>query len=326
MKRLLILCMIMIGMLLGKDVCAEQKKVLVIHSYHQELPWVEQCNQGIDSVLADTVVLKHVYLDTKRVPESRFQEKADTAMNVVRTFEPDVVMTGDDNALRLLGPEVSASRIPVVFFGINNNPRQYFTAIPDNVTGVIERVPLFPWIRHLADIMPGAKKALVLMDDSPTSDAIINVTFAKRKDVFLDGISVEYEVAANWTEWQRIVRAGGTYDFITVPVFHNLKTDAGVHVPVDEAIRWTSENSPVPVFAYQDYAVSDTGVVGAYVIFGEAHGRHAALMAEAILEGRAFTVPPTQMDQEGVFYFNKKQLQRFGLTLPEEIRKKAEFR
>lgn len=322
MKYLFIIVVTMTMLMCG-DVSAAQKKVLIIHSYHRDLPWIEQCNRGISSILTPTFLLEYVYLDTKRIPKSQFQDKAEAAMSVFRRFNPDVVMTGDDNALRLLGPRIAATGTPVVFFGINNNPRSYFSTIPDNVTGVLERVPLFPWIRHLATILPHATKALVLMDNSPTAEAIIEVTFADRKKAFVDGISVEYAVAANWTEWQRIISELNSYDFITMPIFHALKSTSGIHIPVEEAIRWTSQNSPVPVFAYQDYAVNDTGVVGSYVIFGEAHGRLAARIAKDILEGENPVLPPTYMDQEGRFYFNKKQLERFGLSLPDSIRQKT---
>jgi len=326
MKRFLLILMVIIGILSVGIASAAQKKVLVIHSYHTGLPWVEQCNHGITSTLSGISELKYIYLDTKRIPGSKFQEKADAAMAVFRKFKPEVVMLGDDNALKLLGSRIAESGTPIVFFGINNNPRKYFGTIPDNVTGVLERVPLFPWIRLLKEIIPSAEKALVLMDDSPTAQAIIDVTFGDRKNVFLEGVSVGYSVASDWAQWRQIVLKTDSYDFITIPVFHALKGAAGEHTPALEVIRWTSAHSPVPVFAYQDYAVSDDGAAGSYVIYGEAHGRLAAQMVRTVLETGPSHMPPMEMDQKGKFYFNKKQLKRFDLKLPKTIRRESIFR
>ncbi|MEF2144321.1 MAG: ABC transporter substrate binding protein [Desulfovibrionaceae bacterium] len=308
------------------EAIAKPHSVLIIHSYHRELPWVQQCDQGISVVLSDSCLLNFVYLDTKRIPESEFPVRTKAAMTEVRRLDPDLVMLGDDNALRMLGPAIAEIPKPVVFFGINNNPREYFDELPENVTGILERVPLFPLIRHLARILPEAQKALVLTDSSPTSKAVIYTTFAQRRMVTVDKIEVEYLIASDWNEWRRAVKEQTTHDLIAIPLFHALKDNTGRHIPTEEVIRWTSKNSPVPVFAYQDYAVGDDGVVGSYVIFGKTHGRYAALLARDILEGKEPHVPPAYMDQGGKFFFNEKQLKRFGLTLPPEIRERTIFR
>lgn len=302
---------------------AGRSTVLVVHSYHPVLAWTRQCTRGIDQVLGDVATVHHVYLDTKRIPESEFQAMADAAMTVFRRLRPDVVMLGDDNALRLLGPPIAATGTPVVYLGINNNPREYFDTIPANVTGVIERVPLFPWIRYLREIMPDASRVLVLLDASPTSQALVDVNFGARKAITFDGGSIEYNFSAGWDDWRQRVLGAAIYDMIVMPVFHALEDESGSHVPVDEVVGWTSAHTPVPVFANQDYAVGDDGVAGAYVIQGETHARLAAAMAREILSGVNPASLPLQNDHNGAFYFNKKQLRRFGLTLPGFIKAQA---
>ncbi len=299
--------------------------VLAIHSYHTDLAWTAQCMRALDNVLAGNHAVSHVFMDTKRIPESEFQARADAAMERFRELAPDLVILSDDNALRLLGPPLARTGTPVVYMGINNNPRSYFDAIPPQVTGVIERVPLFPWTRYLREIVPGPSNMLVLMDDSLTTRAIIDVTFGERKTITFGGRIVTYKVAADWDEWRWTVLHSRSYGLIVMPVFHSLEDGAGRHVPVEKVVRWTSANSPVPVFANQDYAVTDEGVVGAYVLRGESHARVAALMAKDILEGKNVRDLPVVNDQNGTFVFNKKQLARFGLTLPEEIGKLAVF-
>ncbi|MUM76880.1 hypothetical protein GKC30_04445 [Pseudodesulfovibrio sp. F-1] len=326
MRKFLILLMVVLGLSLGSADCQGQERVLVIHSYDLDLEWTNQCNRGISSVLADKFLLDHVYLDTKRIPESEFQRRSAEALQTFRRLDPDVVMLGDDNALRLLGPAISETGTPVVYFGINGNPRNYLNPMPRNVIGILERIPLFPWIRYLCGIVPDTRRVLVLMDESPTSAGLVEVTFGARRQVEFDGCTVSYETTNSWDQWQRLVLAPERHDLILVPVFHSVKDAGGTHVPYEEVIRWTSKNSSVPVFATQDYAVGDDGVVGAYTIFGEEHGRMAALMVKGILEGVDMLELSVAADQKGLFYFNKKQLDRFGLILTEEVRNQAIFR
>ena len=326
MKRLPVFLLTATIILVSCSAFASQKNVLVIHSYHPSLAWVRQYTLGITEVFADTAALAHVYLDSQRASGPEMANHVEKAMAIFRDLKPDVVMTCDDDALRLLGPRILDTSTPLVFLGVNNNPRSYFNTIPGGMSGVLERVLLFPWIRHLRKIIPNATTALVLMDDSKTAESILAVTFADRKQVMVDGIRVEYRQAGDWDQWQRFVLESKSHDFIAMPVYHSLKDKAGRHVPVEKLIRWTSANSPIPMFAYQDYAVGDDGVVGAYVIQGEMHGRRAALLAKDILEGRGAQSTYFITDTEGVFFFNKKRLKEFGLTLPDSIQSRTRFK
>lgn len=233
-----------------------------------------------------------------------------------------MIMIGDDTALKLLAERLVDYEKPVVFLGINNNPRSYFSnsRIPVNFTGVLEHLPVFPWIRYIKKILPESKNGLVLLDNSPTSEAIINTSFRSETALVFEGLSIEYKIAQDWDNWKGFIQFSSDYDFIVMPTFHNVK-DNGKHVDNKKVIHWTSENSTIPVFAHQDYAVGDNDVVGAYVIYGTTHGAQAAEIVKRILKDgkRPGEISPI-LDSEGQFYFNKKQLQRFKIDLPDKIK------
>ena len=81
------------------------------------------------------------------------------------------------------------------------------------------------------------------------------------------------------------------------------------------------------MFSNQDYTVGPNGVIGAYSIFGEAHGKLAAEIALEILNmekpNKNFLSRKT--DKHARFYFNQKQLDRFGISLPKKIKEQAIF-
>lgn len=316
---------VLVTALFVQDSFAAEQSVLIIHSYEESLEWTQQCNRGIMSSLPDGVSTHTIYLNTKKIPQSEFQAAAQAALAEYRRLQPDVVMLGDDNALRLLGPMIAEDGTPVVYFGINGNPRWYFDELPPNVYGVIERIPLFHWIRLLLDIVPGARNVLVLADSSPTADAILDAAFHGRHSIDLHGKSIRWRKARSWEQWQDCVQKGG-WDIILTPIYHALQDESGQHVDYTTVVSWTSEHSPVPVFAAQDYAVGDNGFVGALVLVGDEHGRLAGRIVRDILEGKDSRAISTNDDQQGELFFNRKQLDRFGIILPEGLERKISYR
>lgn len=304
---------------------AAQTKVLIIQSYHPSLAWVRQCETGIKEIFSGHAEISTFYMDTKRIPESRFHEKVDAAWDSYTELKPDLVMIGDDNGLRLLGPHFKGTMTPVVFFGINNNPRSYINPIPPNITGLLERLLIIPWLRYLKEILPNASSALVLMDKSQTSQSIFEVNFNNKTKINLAGMSVTCLLAENWEAWKKTVLDAKNHQLIVFPTFHALKDVKGDHVAVEDVVNWTSANSPIPVFTNQDYTIHDQGAVGAYVIQGVSHGRQAAQMALDILNHKRSTAMPPETDRKGLFFFNKKQMKRFHVTLPEDILRASIF-
>jgi ABC-type uncharacterized transport system substrate-binding protein len=303
------------------------QKVLIVESYHPTLEWTVQCEKGIRSALGSTVAIVPFYMDTKRIPESDFRKKANLAFHTYLKEKPDLVMLGDDDALRLVGPMLAGKGTPLVYFGINDNPRNYFDKLPFNMTGVLERTPVIPWLRYLRQIFPDARRALVLFDESVTSQAIVDVVFQSKTSISIDGMNVDYKMTGTFREWKNIVKNTGSYQILLMPTFHSIKSDTGAPVSINAVIEWTSANTPVPVFTNQDYTVSDTGVIGAYVIYGLNHGRMAGEIARSILlDNTPVQDIPPKTDREGRFYFNRKQMERFGITLPESIKNTAVFK
>jgi len=312
--------------LFGKVALARTPVVLIIESYHPALVWTAQCEDGIRQALGGGFDVRSVFMDTKRIPATDFALSARKAWEAFDNIRPDLVMLGDDDALSMLGPQVAETNIPIVFFGINNNPRNYFRQLPPNIAGVLERTPVIPWLRHLTGIMPRARRALVLLDKSLTSDSIIDLVFQGHESIHVGKLNVEFYVASDWADWQDRIRGASEYDFLLTPTFHALR-GAGNYIDIPVVVSWTSRNSPVPVFSNQDYTIGENGFVGALVLVGTEHGRLAGDIARGILEGTFLPrSAPFLTDRAGQFYFNRQQLDRFGILLPEEIRNIALYR
>ena len=78
-------------------------------------------------------------MDNKRLPKEQFAERADLAWKYIQSQAPQLVILADDNAVNLLHQRLNDSLIPVVYLGVNMNPREYHLNEHKRFTGVIER-------------------------------------------------------------------------------------------------------------------------------------------------------------------------------------------
>jgi ABC-type sugar transport system substrate-binding protein len=154
-SKLAIFCsLIVVALLLPTGTAqAEEGKphVLVIQSYHKEYPWDATYLEGIRKTLAAHATITTFEMDTKRLPKETFPERARLAFEAYQASKPDLVIVGDDNATKMLAAQISEAGTPVIFLGVNANPRAYDLVGKDLVGGysaadwhVSTRV--LPWI------------------------------------------------------------------------------------------------------------------------------------------------------------------------------------
>nr|MDJ0882488.1 hypothetical protein [Gammaproteobacteria bacterium] len=142
MKTLLLSCGMIAAYLLAPTALMADtaKKVLFINSYHEGYEWSDGVESGIEQTLAEKpVTLKKFYMDTKRQrkPE-QIKQAAFAAKDAIDRFQPDVVITADDNAAKhIIQPFYKNADVPFVFCGVNWDASVY--GFPyQNTTGMEE--------------------------------------------------------------------------------------------------------------------------------------------------------------------------------------------
>jgi ABC-type uncharacterized transport system substrate-binding protein len=172
-------------------------KIAIVSSYHPEFLWTAETNEGVVKALLEKgylndkqeaaeytknnylstnkVILQKWWMDSKRkntLPE--IQKEITRIINDLEGFEPDIVLTGDDNATNYIGNYYVDSETPVVFWGVNGNPMKYglldSLAKPGrNVTGVYQAGYIKESVLFLKDLLPHIKTITILSDESVTS-------------------------------------------------------------------------------------------------------------------------------------------------------------
>ncbi|WED20931.1 hypothetical protein L3Q72_09790 [Vibrio sp. JC009] len=297
--------------------------ILVIESYHAEYLWDQSYKQGLKDMLGMEHELVFFEMDTKRLPESKYQERAEAAWKVYQDLDPTLVILGDDNALKYLAPMLLKTDTPVVYLGINANPRKYGVVGAPNFTGVIERPLLRRSILMLEKLLP-VKRVLVLLDSKETARVIKEDIFQGKDAMRLSGIYLDIKLVSRFSEWQRYVLAAKDqgYDALIAGLYQTLNDDSGLHVDPEVVIDWTSKNTEIPPFGFWDFSIGANKNIGGYVIFGYEEGKLAGQMAMEMLANKGKRLRQ-ETGGQGRFMFSKSLLHKWGIDLPDYIAKQA---
>ncbi|MFM4794927.1 ABC transporter substrate-binding protein [Aeromonas caviae] len=303
-------------------------EILVISSYHQSNQWDQSYSAGLEQHLKQAHHLGYLYLDTKRQPGQTRDELLAKGMAAYRTHQPALVILGDDNAINYLAGEIAALGTPVVFLGMNENPRHKGLVGHPMITGVLERPLLKRNISEMSQLMGGIKKALVLFDSSQVSLTAIEDEFKIQTELRVGQTLINSQLIGDYGLWQEAVlhaKQNG-YQAIFIGLYHTLTDAQGQHVSEQQVLAWTSANSPVPLFCFWEFSVGQGRAIGGLVLDGRDQGARAAELIGAILAGAQPGTLAPRAALRGEYVFSESQLARWRLTLPDKWRYKTLWR
>jgi len=310
---------LLIAALLATTAIAQEHKIMVINSYHATYPWVIAHNTALNEGLESSAILSFHYLDTKRESIAEGRRKATELLESIKQHKPDIVVLTDDFALKELGQPIMDEGVPVVFLGINSNPRSYIGTMT-LATGVLER-PLFKRsIAYIKDILGSdMNRCLVLFDNGTTAKVIVETIFRGRYSSRFSKTDTDIKLNSTYTEWKKSVLLAKKhgYDAIILGLYHTLVDDEGNHVSDEEVANWTSAHSPVPLFGFWDFSIGKNKAIGGLILSGTPQGEEAVIIIKKIIAGyNPRTIQPVTAEY-GRFIFSRAGLQRWNITLPE---------
>ncbi len=297
-------------------------KILIVHSYHKEMPWVSEYTQGIlmrfsQSSLGQEVQIKHFYLDTKRRPEMA-QTMAARAFQKYRKWRPDLVFACDDNAQKYFVVPYLKDKAgtPVVFLGVNADPEEYGYPTP-NITGVLERNHIRLTMALLKRLDPSVERIAVINDDSPTGRIVTRRIKEAMKEAGLQVIG--YYNTNSYREWKGLIkRFQSEVDAIYLITYYTLKDERGRHVPILDVVKWLVKHSRLPDATNTKDSVKN-GLLCSVAIDGFIHGTDAAEMAIKILKGTPPAQIPITRTTRGIRVINRSRAKVLGIRIPTYI-------
>lgn len=299
--------------------------ILILHSYERDYAWVRDINIGLNRVLNESYRyrVRWYYMDTKRHPFDDHKHRAGiAARDVIKTTRPDVVIAIDDDAQQYAARHfVGDARIKIVFAGVNRDAADYGYDRADNVTGVLERVPLGAVREALSSsaslqAMAQPVRVAYLGDRSESVDGDAKQTrdFDWRPLLFTGASQVD-----TWAEWQTsVLTLGRENDALIVSGYRRLRrsTTDPTLVPPREVVAWTETHSPVPIISLNAFYTEDGGMLAIGTSPYE-QGELAALRAlDIILHRRAAKQLPIVNSSQFVVSMRGQNMRTRRFVLP----------
>jgi ABC-type uncharacterized transport system substrate-binding protein len=316
-------------------------KVLIVHSYSKDHVCGAPQAEGVIRALADrgwnigqNLDVQSVYMETKKNYTSPEQIKArgELALSTVASFEPDVVVVLDDNAIReVMLPLVGRHNLSVVFSGMNGQPVAYHDQAPfihtlehpgSNITGVYEKLHVAKSLAvlhaALSDRSSGST-VVGITDYSPTGNAI-----TKQFELELttnDGpLKWELRRVKDFSAYQALVlELNDNPDVAAIyPAALSLATEGGDVYSAAEIFDWTIAHSTKPEMAL-NYYFSKIGLFGGAAVDFTAMGYAAGEKVAMILGGRQAGELPIEDAASYAIVFNLKRAATLGIRIPEPL-------
>ncbi len=302
--------------------CHEQeqskKKIVYINSYHQGHPPSDEITAGfIENLPVDSFEIIAYFMDTKRNPSQEYIEnRAAELLDSIKEIMPDLLVVSDDNAVKyLVEPHFQDKAMPVVFCGVNWSAKQYDLS-DQNITGILELLPVAELLHTMKSYYPSIKKLLILNENTTTSRKtaeLLDTLFCRV------GISATHELVDDFASWKAVFEEGNqTFDIIY------LQTNAAIknwdHV---EALRFIDQHIKVPLVTCEDFMMP-------YSVFGmtqvsREQGTWAAETAKKILQGAKPSDIPVSSNQMVSIWYNPGLAEKVGFRPDSSLKNRAKI-
>ncbi len=305
----------------------------IVDSYNPAtFEWTRQINAGILAGLERGGLIEgenyQVVRDTidayVNATPSQMEAQGRRIFEDIQRRKPDLVLTTDDDALTWVG--LKLKKIPVVFNGVNGDPRKYL-ASPQieslekpghNITGAYQRTYFRQSLTLLKKLVPAARSFGVLTDKTTTSLTLVEVL----KQIDTQELPMAWKetlVSEQFPKWQQALADWhGKVDAVYILSANAVKDGDGNLMTSDRALEWVAAHSRLPDTTLWAYQVR-SGVLVSATDDGGKQGELSAVLALKILRGTnpgdlSITTPPN-----GVPALNLARAAALDIQVPQDL-------
>ena len=311
-------------------------RIFMVNSYHPEYFWSARQSQGIkDALQGLRMVCREYFMDSKRHPgEEWLVQQKEICLAEIAAFKPDLILTGDDNAIRTIATHFLGQSLPVVFYGVNAEPEIYGLvadgrrqAPGGNVTGVIERHHFLQAARKLKTLchvnnMPIAKLYL-LTDDSYSSEKLFGLL--RQAEPKLQVEMIFLPLVSNFFMYQhQIGELNHSGNAVFIYSLETIRDGDGRQMDYRDILAWTRARLNIPSIAVHRKYIEE-GLMFGLLLSGYNQAFYAGLKAKEILLGTPPGEIPIEAPPQGVAALNQTTIRRLGFKVPLDLLLGAEI-
>ena len=288
---------------------SNQKKILILNSYHNGLSWTDSIVNSIKhELLEDPACSIYVEdMDTKRhFSEAYFDFLKRYYHEKYQGMHFDLIISTDNNAYDFLleNRDEVFGQVPVLFCGLNS-----IIEPPKGYSGVFENLNFQSTIRLIEKNHPGFSEIVVITDHTTTGKTMIHCL---EEDVEHMGISLPYRIVQA-SSIQNLQSELSSLDPKSVVLYLTFNRDSeGKYYTYERGFQEAKPYCKVPIYCIWDFYL-DKGAVGGALITGRNQGKQVSEMAKKVLSGTPVDdLPPLLAEFQYVFDHN--QLVRFNIN------------
>ena len=327
---------------------SEKTRIFIVSSYDRDYLWSQDTNEGVcaallefgyfdnknqikeftekDYVETSKAVVKKSWMDTKR--KSSKNEMVKSAARItkeIKTFNPDVILLGDDNAVDYIGNQFIDTKISIFMWGVNNTPLKYglvdsIEKPGHNVTGTYQAGYYTESLEFLKKIVPDIKTFAVLSDDSETGRSHLKRIQQLAYEGKLPVKLVETVATNSYSKWKtKALELQKKADAFFVVNHSTIKDAKGNSVDMLEAGNWYLHNIKKPECTHQKSFVVE-GMLCAADDSGFKQGYIAGKsMYEVLEKGKNPATLPCPAPERGTLVVNRQRAQMLGIKLTDKM-------
>jgi len=286
-------------------------KVLVVMSYEENNPWCMEIKEGIDSVLAASCDMKYVYMDTKKDPQGG-PKKAEEAFSLYQSFQPDGVITADDNAQSMFVVRYLKDKVktPIMFNGVNDDSAKY--GYPNShISGILEVWHIAESLALAKQLNPNFKTVGFIAKESESGRALsaqvqkeaesYPIKFAAFK---LPKTVKDLETALGELKSQA--------DVLFMDSMEGITDDSGKPLNSKELVSLVLTKSGKPLIGANRYHL-EQGALCAVIKLGQEQGKTSAEMLLKAMQGTPVSQLPVVKNHKGKRILNVTVLKALGI-------------
>lgn len=295
----------------------------VLHIMSYDSSWEEwtlgQFNAFKEQLAGLPIEYKVFEMDVRRNTSPEWKQKVTAeAKLLIDTWKPDLVYTTDDFVQSAVVKDYLNTDLPFVFSGVNADPAVYGFVGSRNVTGVLEREHIVQTINLLKTIVPNVQRIAVISHPGETWPPLIKRIQQCESELPATIVTIDW--VETFAEYQAKLRSyPGRVDAIITLGVVSLKDENGKVVPVNQVMRWTYEEIPLPNVSFWTNRVPQ-GLLCAVAISSYAQGSRAGEIARQILEnGKKPSEIEIQPTLRGQPIVNLAAARKLGLKVPSTV-------
>ncbi|WP_051260956.1 PAS domain S-box protein [Desulfovibrio inopinatus] len=310
------LSLVLLAYLVLPSAGQDYRHVLILHSYHPGMIWVENMDRAIRDELQlpphENIIIHTEYMDTKHHQSPEFYNR------LIRIYKEkyqnmhlDLIMATDNNAFEFLlkYKQDIFNDTPVVFGGVNNFFDKSIEGRED-FTGIAETISLRETVEVILKHFPDTKEIYVINDYLNTGRAWYANILRDQKP-FEDRIRFIHNPNISLPELKATIQSLKAGTVVLLGAYYADRD--GNYLTYEKTGALLTEDSLVPVYCLARIHLK-ANVIGGKLVTGYEHGRRIADIGRHILGGGMPKDIPVVKIGANLFIFNWLGMERYGIS------------